>query len=137
MSIQVFVRSLTLETNIEFTNLFSYSFFHTVFSIQTVYFYSDSLSVLFHNIKKWCLNLWCFQYNIFKSMFSHFLNLCMKRLHKRCYRSSFLRLFYAKDVLKVKTPLLEYLFNKVEGIWILYFKKYSSKSFLVLIFENF
>ena len=73
MSIQVFVRSLTLETNIEFTNLFSYSFFHTVFSIETVYFYSDSLSVLFHNIKKW-LNILKKSYDVFNIIF---LKVCL------------------------------------------------------------
>ena len=55
-------------------------YFHTVFSTQTVYFYSDSLSILLQDIY------------------------------------SFLTFFYIKDVLKVKTPSLQSLFNKVEGL---------------------
>ena len=36
-----------------FHTIFSYSFFQAVFSIQRVQFYSDNLSILLPEIKKW------------------------------------------------------------------------------------
>ena len=71
--------------------------------------YTRKFEKKFHNvlITKFCLTI--------------FLMLSIKILRKHCFRSSFSRFFFIKDVRKIKTFLLESLFNKVEGLEILYF----------------
>ena len=97
--------------------------FHTVFSLLTVYVYLDSLYILLHNIKRW-LNILKKSYDAYSTrflkvcltIFSLFLKFYARKCCISAFRSSFLRVSYIKDVLKDKTSLPEFLFNKFEGL---------------------